>query len=194
MKWVVAVIVLSIALYTVLTLKFRKPGPAFEPYQDTRERATTARLLAGGWKRLPVTVNRPVEKPKAAAAAASTSRDAHNFGPELDAALVAKPPLLERIDQVVAPADVARGEDYLVQFTGSLGSLKSQVGDVILYRHADTVVLIPATEPLPGEQLLSRFNGNSYALRFATATLPPGRYHARLVAQRDAVLWSFTVR
>ena len=32
--------------YTILTLRYRKPGPAFQPYEDMKNRTNVARLLS----------------------------------------------------------------------------------------------------------------------------------------------------
>lgn len=194
MKWVAVAIVVSLALYTFLTLKYRRPGPAYRPYQDAQDRATTTRLLAGGWSLLPATVSRPVDKTAPAAAPAAITRGVGGLGIELEAALAEKPKLLASIDEVVAPGEVAHGTAYVARFTGTLPDLNAQLGDVTIYRRASTLVLMPTTEPLPGKKLLSRWNGNGYALSFPTTALPPGRYQVRLVSRGPAATWSFTVR
>src|SRR5438105_3708911 len=54
MKWIALAILLFIVPYTYLTLHFRKPGKAFEPYADLSKRANTARLLSAGYQRIPL--------------------------------------------------------------------------------------------------------------------------------------------
>jgi hypothetical protein len=48
MKWIVVAIVAVIVPYTFLTLRYRRPGKAFEPYADMKDRANTMRLLSAG--------------------------------------------------------------------------------------------------------------------------------------------------
>jgi len=194
MKWIVVVIGLFIVGYTAVNLYFRKPGRAYRPYQDAQDRATTARLLAAGWQKLPVDARRPVEKPVAEDAPAPVTRAAAGLGPDLTASFAEPPKLLATIDRVVAPAAVAHGADYSAYFTASLASQKAQVGDLTLYRRGNELVLIPSTEPLPGKELMSRWSDSTYCVNFSTASLPPGRYQVRLVAQGPAAAWSFTVR
>ena len=43
MKWIVASILVFIPIYTYLTLHYRRPGPAFNPYGDMRDRADVIR-------------------------------------------------------------------------------------------------------------------------------------------------------
>jgi hypothetical protein len=193
MKWVVAAIVVFMAGYTVVNLVFRKPGQAYRPYQDAQDRATVARLLAAGWHKVPVEVRRPVEKAGADNPAAVT-RAAVGLGPDLTPNFAEAPKLLASIDKVVAPAAVARGAEYSAYFTATLASQKAQLGDVALYQRGRELVFIASSETLPGKELMSRWSDWSYCATFSTASLEPGRYHARLVARGPAAAWSFTVR
>jgi len=194
MKWVVVTIVVFVAGYTVVNLLFRKPGRAYRPYQDANDRATTARLLAAGWQKMPVDARRPVEKPSADDVPAAVTRAAVGLGPDLTPDFAEQPKLLTTIDSVVAPGNVTHGVDYNAYFTASISSQKAQVGDLALYRKGNELVLIPSTEPLPGKELMSRWSDSTYCVNFSTANLPPGRYQVRIVAQGPALAWSFTVR
>lgn len=194
MKRVVAVIAVSLALYTFFTVYFRKPGTPYRPYQDAQDRATTARLLAGGWSRIPVQLSRPVETTTPATTPAAVTREGAGLGAELEAALAEKPKLLAAVGRVVAPSEVAQGETYHALFRGTLPDQRVQLGHVVLFRRGDTLVLIPTTEPLPDQGLLSRSTEAAYQLAFSTQSLPPGRYHVRLSAQGAAAAWSFSVR
>ena len=60
MKWIVLAILLSLGAYTWLTLHYRKVNPAFAPYGDMKDRANTHRLLAAGFQRITLRVERPV--------------------------------------------------------------------------------------------------------------------------------------
>ena len=194
MKWIVVAIVAFVVAYTLVNFYFRKPGRAYRPYQDAQDRATTARLLAAGWQKIPVDTRRPVEKPATDATPAAVTREAAGLGADLEARFAEKPRLLATIDRVVAPAGVTHGETYDAYFTASLADLKAQVGDLTLFRRGNELVLIPSIEPLPGQELKSRWNDSTYWVSFPTANLPPGRYQMRLVAQGPAAAWSFTVK
>lgn len=194
MKWVVAAIVVFVAGYTAVNFYFRKPNRPYRPYQDAQDRATTARLLAAGWHKLPVDSRRPTEKPDFDGGAASVKRAATGLGPDLAPQFAEPPKLLASIDKVVAPTGVAHGTDYSAYVTASLSNQKAQVGDFTLYQKGNELVLIPTTEALPGKDLMSRWNDSTYCLTFSTANLPPGRYDVRVVAQGPAAAWSFTVR
>ena len=194
MKWIVVAIVIFMIGYTAVNFWFRKPGPAYRPYQDAQDRATVARLLAAGWQKMPVNTRRPVEKPATDDAPAAVTRDFPGLGSELQDKFAEKPRLLATIDRVTAPTAVSHGEDYSLYFTASLSDLKAQMGELTLYRHGNELVLVPTLENLPGKELMSRWNDSSYSATFPTASLPPGRYSVRIVAQGPAAAWSFTVK
>jgi hypothetical protein len=194
MKWIVVAIVIFMVGYTVVNLYFRKPGRAYRPYQDSQDRATTARLVAAGWQKITVDTRRPAEKASATEPPAAVTRDYVGVGADLDGKFAEKPKLLATIDKVVSPNAVDHGKDYSLYFTGSLTDLKEQVGDLNLYRKGNELVLIPSIEPLPGKELMSRWNDSNYWVSFPTASLPPGRYEMRIVANGPAAVWNFVVR
>jgi hypothetical protein len=193
MKWIALSIVVFAVGYTAVNLYFRKPGKAYRPYQDAQDRATTARLLAAGWHKLPLENRRPVENASDGDTPAAIAYGAVGLGLDFDPHFAEKPQLVASIDRVTAPARVAQGQDYSLYFTASLADLKGQLGDLDLYRRENELVLVPSIEKLPGKELMSRWNDSGYSATFSTATLPPGRYTARIVAQGPAATWSFTV-
>jgi len=193
MKWIVLAIVAFVAIYTVVNIYYRKPGPGYRPYQDAQDRATTARLLAAGWQKMPLDTRRPVEKP-AADTPAPVARAAVGLGPDLETKFAEKPKLLASVDRVAAPSSVTHGGDYDAYFTATLTDQKLQLGEITLFRKGRELVIIPAEEDLPGQRLLSRWPDSNYWIAFSTANLPPGRYDVRIVAKGPALSWSFTVR
>jgi hypothetical protein len=194
MKWIVLSIVVFVVIYTVVNIYYRKQGPAYRPYQDAQDRATTARLLAAGWHKIPLETRRPVEKPDADGAAAKITREIAGLGPDLESKFAEKPKLVSTIDRAAAPASVAHGGDYSIYFTVGIPSQKAQVGDLSLYQRGNELVLIPSVEKLPGKDLMTRWDDANYCVTFSTTTLPAGRYTVRIVAQAPAAAWSFDVR
>jgi len=193
MKWIIAAIIAFVIIYTAVNLYYRKPGPAYRPYQDAQDRATVARLLAAGWQKLTVTTRRPIEK-MSANGPAPLHRSALGLGADFEPNFAERPKLLATIDQVSAPAEVIHEQDYTIFFTASLTDLKAQVGDTALYHKGYALVLVPTAETLPGKELRSRWPDSNYAVTFSTTTLPPGRYEIRLVAKGPALAWSFIVK
>jgi hypothetical protein len=194
MKWVIGAIAVFIVVYTVVDLKYRKQQPAYRPYQDAQDRATTARLLAAGWHKVPVETCRPMEKPALAVAAATIRREIAGLGPDLESNFAEKPKLVSTIERVTAPASVAKGSNYELYFTATIAKLNLQVGDLTLFQRDHELVLIPSIETLPGKELLSRWNDTNYCVSFPTANLSPGAYTMRVVAMAPAATWTFEVR
>jgi hypothetical protein len=194
MKWIVLSIVLFIVLYTVVNIYYRKKGPAYRPYQDAQDRATTARLLAAGWHKIPLETRRPLEKPDADQASAQIKREIAGLGPDLESKFAEKPKLVSTIDRAAAPASVVHGGEYSIYFTVGIPSQKAQVGELSLYQRDHELVLIPSVEKLPGKDLMTRWDDANYCVTFSTAHLPAGRYTVRIVAQAPAAAWTFEVR
>ena len=194
MKWIVLSIVLFMVGYTLVNVYFRKQGPGYRPYQDAQDRATTARLLAAGWKKIPLETRRPIEKPDAADATATIKHEIAGLGPDHESKFAEKPRLVTTIDRAAAPASVAHGGDYTIYFTVGIPSQKAQVGDLSLYHRDHELVLIPSLENLPGKDLMTRWDDSNYCATFSTANLPAGHYTVRIVALAPAATWSFDVR
>lgn len=193
MKWVVVAIVLFMGGYTVVNYFYRKPGPAFRPYEDMNQRATTARLLEAGWQKQSVELRRPTEKPAFGLAAKITRGDA-GLGADLTSAFAAKPGLLSSIDRVTAPDEVRRGEMYRLYFSGKLRDQRLQVADAELLRRGNDLVLLPETEKIPGDALLTRWPDGEFFAGVDTSKLEPGRYTMRILSEGPAAVWEFRVR
>lgn len=194
MKWIIVAILVFAAGYTAVNFYFRKPGRAYRPYQDAQDRATTARLLAAGWHKLPVDTHRPVGSAPGPEHAATVNYGAVGLGLDFAPNFAEPPKLVTSIDKVTAPAEITRGQDYTLHFTASVADQHLQLGELTLYQRTNELVLVPETEKLPGQQLMSRWNDGTYAATFATSTLSPGRYTLRIVARGPARTWSFTVK
>jgi hypothetical protein len=194
MKWVVAAIGAFVVLYTVVTLAFRKPGRAFEPHEDLKQRTTFARLQAAGWRRIPVSIYRPAEPaPRIAGPPATVTARNASLPAELAAAFGEASRLPVAIRGLSAPVEATRGDDYSAFFQCDFGGITALLGDVSLYRKGSVLVLIPTTEPLPG-RLNARSTEGVYGLSFPTQSLAPGRYTALLMAQGTTARWEFQVK
>lgn len=193
MKWVVLAIVVFIAAYTFVNLRYRKAGPGRRPYEETSRHVTTVRLQDAGWEHLPVEVRRPIEKPPAGLPTA-VQRGALGLGLDLDACFADRPTLMSSIDAVAAPAAVARGEECIAWITATLPDQQLQLGDLQLLHHGTDLVLVPTLEVLPGRALLSRWKDNTYVASFSTAGLAPGTYRVRVVAHGPAAAWNLVVK
>lgn len=196
MRWVVAAILVFIAGYTYLRLHYAKRGGSFEPYHDLRQEISVARLLKLGYRRIPVTVERPAEPLAAAAIAPDAAEVLDAFGglpAELDGALASKPILPAVIDRVAAPRAVPADATYRLQFACSQPDYSTQLRDAILYRKDRRIILLPEFEKIPGE-LLARSKDSVVLANFSVHSLAPGRYSVLLCGGRRSKSWSFVVR
>ena len=191
MKWIVLAIVLAIGPYTYLTLHFRKPGPAYLPYEDTKRRVTTGRLLSTGFQRINLEVERPA--------------DALHFAPPADLvsapgglpavladAIVDQPVLPVSIDQVGAAGSMVSTRSYTIQFTCSLTDNHEQLAGSQLFRRDGEIYIVPSFEKLDSG-LLARTRDSSILLTVPAGLLKPGHYAVRLVGARSSRQWTLQV-
>ena len=105
MKWIVLAILLCIIPYTYVTLRYRKAEPAFQPYEDMKNRANVMRLLNAGYRRIPLPAEVPADALKDQSSAPMQNL-AGGFPAELKSTLAEPPALPVEITRVVAPASV----------------------------------------------------------------------------------------
>src|SRR5262249_26187854 len=142
MKWVALAILLVIVPYTFLTLHYRKPGKAYEPYVDMRERANTGRLLAAGYQRIELPAERPADRmtPITSATIASTGG---GLPAGLKNTIVAPPLLPSEITNVAAPPDISSVQPYSFRFACSQPDAKRQLAGADLYVRENELVITP---------------------------------------------------
>jgi hypothetical protein len=194
MKWVIIAIVAMIVPYTYLTLHFRKQGPAFQPYEDTRNRINNSRLLSAGYQRITLDARRPAEPAKLVAGMVSVSSEAAPGGmpANLGQALIDQPMLPVSIDKVSAGGFSVASQPYVIQFTCTLPDNKEQLADAHLYRLENDLLLVPSFEKLGGE-LLARTQDSTVVLTVPAGTLKPGNYTVMIVGQRASRRWTLQV-
>ena len=191
MKWIVLSIIVVLVPYTFLTLSYRKPGPAYRPYQDAQERANVVRLLSAGYQRITVAAQRPADSPRAATAAPTTAV-LGGLPSELVATLVQKPLLPPEIHAVTAAPSVSALQPYAIQFTCTLPDNKQQLAGAELYVKDAEIVITPDFELLTGG-LLARSRESVILLTVPAGALKPGTYRVTLAGQHSSRAWSVQV-
>ena len=191
MKWIVLTIIVVLVPYTFLTLYYRKPGPAYRPYQDAQERANVVRLLSAGYQRITVAAQRPADSPRAAAAAPTTA-GLGGLPSELVATLVQKPLLPPEIHAVTAAPSVSALQPYAIQFTCTLPDNKQQLAGAELYVKDAEIVITPDFELLTGG-LLARSRESVILLTVPAGALKPGTYRVTLAGPHSSRAWSVQV-
>lgn len=190
MKWVAAVIVVSLACYTVLMVMYRKPTPAYRPYEDTRKRVNTARLVAAGYQRVELTPLRPAEP----VGMTNTALPAPGGLPaELRTTLVAAPLLPTDVLDVQAAPETDVGQPYRIRLHCLAPDEKQQLGPVDLYVKGDQILLTPTLEKLAGG-LQARTREHMATIFVPAGTLKPGSYRVTMLGERVSRAWSLHVR
>jgi hypothetical protein len=187
----VLAIVLFIPIYTYLTLHFRRPGPAFRPYQDMRDRADVIRLLKAGYQRVAIEARRPADG--LPGTGAPTLPAPGGLPPELSKTLIESPLLPMDIDSVSAPTTAVSGIDYQIGLTYTLPDNKRQLSGAHLYEREGELVIIADFERLDGT-LLTRSRDGSALLTVPPGSLRPGTYRVLLVGERASRAWTLSVR
>lgn len=193
LKWVLVAIVVVIVPYTYLRWHFRKPGHAFEPYHDTKERANTMRLLSAGFQRVAVPLDRPADAITHSQPRAATSAVAGGLPQALASTLVEAPPLPTEISAVSAGAEANTLMPYSIEFTSISSDNHQQPGGVQIFIRGEEVVAVPDLERLTGG-LLARVREARLRVEIPAGVLKPGHYHVTLVGARTSRAWELTVK
>ena len=192
MKWIVLAIVLAVVPYTIVTLRYRKEGPAFQPYEDLKNRANVARLVAAGYQRIALTAQQPADGPRTAGGAAVTTA-AGGVPADLRSTLVEAPQLPTEIVGVSAAPAANTLQPYSIQFTCNLPNDQQQLGGAEMYVKGDEIVLVPTFERIDGE-LRRRSAQTVVLLTIPAGAVKPGQYTMTLVGERSSRSWPLEVR
>ena len=192
MKWIIITIVLIIVPYTFLTLRYRKPGPAFRPYEDIKNRANVTRLLDAGYRRISLAAQRPADglHPRDGAAIAPAPG---GLPSELRGTLVEMPQLPAEIISVTASPNANTLQSYSIQFTCTLRDDRQQLAGAELFVRGEILVVTPTFEPVPGA-LQARTPQSEVRLTIPPGALKPGTYTVTLVGERVSRAWPVNVK
>lgn len=192
LKWIVLAIVVVIVPYTFITLRYRKAGPAFEPYEDLKARANASRLLHAGYRRIPIVSTRPADGIRAAGGASPTS-SAGGLPAELRTTLVEPPQLPSEIASIIAAPTAIATEPYAIQATCTLPNDRYQLSGADIFVRGETVVIAPTFDHLSGEMSV-RSRQSIVLLTIPAETLKPGKYVLTLAAERASHTWPLEVK
>ena len=196
MKWMVLAIIVGIAVYTYLTLHYRKPGPAYRPYEDFTTRANVERLLNAGYRRIETPAERPADTAqiiRGMGSVASVAEVAGGLPGGLAGTFVEAPLLPSTITSVSAPRQATALLPYPVLFDCTLPNQKEQLGGSLVFIRANTIVIVPQFEALAGG-LLARTKESLVAVTLPPGTLPSGHVIVTLAASRSSKQWSVDVK
>lgn len=192
MKWIVVAIIVIIVPYTFLTLRYRKPGPAFQPYEDMKSRANVSRLLAAGYQRIAIAAHRPAD-PALAPGGAQVLPAPGGLPDDLRSTLVEPLLLPVEITSVTAAPTATTVQSYVIQLACALPDDKQQLGGAELYIRGDQLVIAPTFERI-AEGLLARSRTAAVLLTIPAGALKAGHYQVTVVAERASRTWPLEVR
>lgn len=193
LKWIIVAILLVVGPYTYLRWHFRKPGPAFAPYHDIKERANTMRLLSAGFQRITVAADRPADGALAPESRGHVVAAAGGLPASLASTLVEVPQLPVEITAVNAAAETNTMFPYKIEFTCTLPDNHRQPGSAQLFIRGEEIIVVPELEHLAGE-LVARARENRLRLTVAGGALKPGQYRVTLVGAQRSRAWDLTVK
>jgi hypothetical protein len=192
MKWVALAILVFIAIYTPLTLKFRKPGPAYEPAADAERRMAEA----AKWEKIDVRFERltgGTDTPAPPRQPAQVTVASSNLPDGLRDALAAPPSLPAEITAVSAPAENGTGAACAIHFTCALESAGEQLAGAQVFRKADRVIVVPQIERSAGGSQ-ARTADAAARVTLPAGALQAGRYTVVIAASTRAKQWTLEVR
>jgi len=192
MKWVAVAILAVIVPYTYLTLHYRRPEKAFEPYHDMKDRANTLRLLSAGFQRITLAAERPAD-PSRAGGSAPVSAAAGGVPGALHETLVEPPLLPAEIARVSAAPAANSLLAYPIDLTCSQPDNKQQLAGAQAYVREHEIWIAPEFERLAGN-LLSRTRETTARLTFPPGALKPGRYRVTLLGANASKTWTLEVK
>jgi hypothetical protein len=196
MRWIVLAIVVFVAGYTVVTLVFRKPGAAYQPYQTAKDKAVAARLEAVGFVRVLADAARPAdparERFEIGRVAASPTDAPGGWPEEIAASLIDRPTLPLRVSAARAPGEIDANVAYTVSFACAWPDHKRMLTDSFAYVKTGQLVFAPQSEPIDGD-LLARSPQSSAQLTLPAGALRPGRYDVTLLGAQTSQRWTLLV-
>lgn len=211
MKWIVLSIVIFIPVYTYLTLHYRRPGPAYQPYQDMRDRADVIRLLKAGYRRVAIDASRPAgvlaaaldtsssfkvsaHPPEAPADLGGPTRPAPGGIPAgLRTTLIETPLLPLEITAASAAPTAVAGIDYPIELTYTIADYKQALSGAHVYEREGDLIVVADFEHLGGG-LQARDRAGVARLDIPPGALRPGTYQVTLVGERASRTWSLRVQ
>ena len=192
MKWVVLAIVVCIVPYTWVTLKYRKEAPAYQPYQDSKDRAQVMRLLDAGYHRLDPGFERLVEPidPDLPVETITTRSVVGGIPQRLEDVLLDVPTPPDSFQTVQAAPSALAGTDYVVSFTCNQTDREERAESAAAFVREHEILVLVAFDDLPGD-LRARGSLTTARITLPTRTLDRGRYDIVLIGTQESICWQF---
>ena len=191
MKWIALAIILFMAGYTVVTLQYRKPNKAYEPFNDMKERGQTRNLLTAGYQRIPVRIDRPTN-PHRHESTVDAKTIPGDIPHTLRESLFDQPAMADSYEQLNAPEHANTLMPYILSVQSITADLKHQITAAFVYVRGDRIFIIPEIEKLEGG-LLTRRRDNTMRLIIPGGAFKPGDYQVTLAGAKSSLTWALQV-
>jgi hypothetical protein len=194
MKWIVIAILGCIVPYTWLTLQFRKPNPAYQPYHDTKERAQVKRLLDSGIRRLHLAVEEPaVSQTMAVNPTASVQPAPGGLPTSLRETLLDEPFLPIAVTAVRAAARSPATTPYPIEFTCTQRQPRDhRLLLVTAYLQGETLTLVPTFNE-PQGSASERSREITAQVKLPVGLLKTGTYTVLLAGRNQSRSWQVQI-
>jgi hypothetical protein len=198
MKWVVLATIAGLAVYTYVTLHFRKdPASAHRPVEDAKERFTINRLRQAGYSRIPASAERPADPARTLAGLTrplAEIQDAPGGLPAELAETFAEPPKLsDSFQNVSAPATGTAMLPYSIQYTCQLPDNNGILGETRVYVKDNDIAIVTDFDRIDSD-LLARTKEATVLLQLPASIFRSGEtFEITLVGQAASKRWSLQV-
>ena len=191
MKWISLAIILFMAGYTLVTLQYRKPNKAYEPYNDMKERGQTRNLLSAGYQRIPVRVDRP-NNPERHESTVVVKTIAGDIPHTLRESLFDQPVMADSYYQLNAGVHANTLMPYVLSVQSVKMDVKHQISAAFVYVRGDRIFIVPEIKKLEGG-ILSRRPDNTMRLIIPGGAFRPGNYQVTLAGAKFSLSWPLQV-
>ncbi|MFZ9683502.1 MAG: hypothetical protein ACO3DQ_09925 [Cephaloticoccus sp.] len=192
---VAAAIVVFIIGYTFVTLHYRKPNRAYEPYNDLKTRGQTHNLLTAGFQRVPLTADQPADTAAGPATPwprLEAGRTAGGLPAALKDSLFDQPALPSGYTAAYGATTMNALLGLTLGFECDAGDAHHQLAGAYLYVQGDQLIIAPEVEPLAGG-LTTRRNTTHLRVVLPGGVLKPGRYQVLLAGRDSSLTWTLQV-
>jgi len=204
MKWIILALLPCLAAYTFVSLQYRKPGPAFEPYHDLKAQAQIHQLLEAGYQRIPLEIrdakgSRPLNKEPDFADYTKNPANARTLyaliaqtadgglPQDLADTLIDPPHLPNSINTSLGPADLYGEGADLVLKVEFYASAKPVTAHLYVRENTAFVVIGLAAPDAPANDYFADRDEYRKWLIAPAVPLKPGRYTVHLVGAEESL-------
>ncbi|MCC6415049.1 MAG: hypothetical protein IT582_03965 [Opitutaceae bacterium] len=195
MKWIALALIPLLVGYTFVTLHYRKPNRAYEPYNDLKTRGETHNLLTAGFQRIVLNVELPADRandPAAGLQRLTSTAIPGGLPADLKESLFDQPALPASYTAAYAVTTMSSLLGQTLAFDCDTGDVEHQLAGAYLYVQGDKIIIAPELEALAGD-LAARRNQTHIRVAIPGGALKPGTYSVLLAGRDSSLSWTLQV-